>query len=267
MPSVEELYEVWSRDSELRETLNRSLGPRGTDWLFDVFASLGPHAGDVLVDVGCRDAKHSIRLVQDHGLRVVALDPVALHVDLAKRAVAEAALEDAFEVVQASIEALPLEDGAADWIWCRDVLPHVDVGIGLKECARVLRPGGRMLAYVTLATDLLEPRERAELVRTVAVAPGSFDAASIENAATDAGLAEVSVEQLGGEWRERMIEDGTWDAQETLLGLSRLRRRERELVETYGETAAAAYRGGQLWGIYQLIGKLCPTVYVWERGA
>jgi hypothetical protein len=64
-----------------------------------------------------------------------------------------------------------------------------------------------------------------------------------------------------------MIEDGWWDAAETLLGLSRLRRREPTLVETYGETAVAAYRGGQLWGIYQLIGKLCPTIYVWERRA
>jgi hypothetical protein len=64
-----------------------------------------------------------------------------------------------------------------------------------------------------------------------------------------------------------MIEDGTWDVAETLLGLSRLRRRERELRDAYGEAAVAAYRGGQLWGVYQLIGKLCPTIYVWERNA
>jgi sarcosine/dimethylglycine N-methyltransferase len=267
MASVQELYELWAEDSELRDTLRKSLDPRGPEWLFELFASLWPREGEVLVDVGCRDARHSIRLVEAHGLRVVALDPVPLHVELAGRAVAEAGLEHAFEVVEGTIESLPVASGTADWIWCRDVLVHVDVCRGLRECARVLRPGGRMLAYVTLATDLLEPRERADLIEAAAVAPGSFDATSIEVAAADAGLAEVSVEQLGGEWRERMIEDGTWDAHETLLGLSRLRRRERELVEAYGEAAAAAYRGGQLWGIYQLIGKLCPTVYVWERHA
>ena len=64
-----------------------------------------------------------------------------------------------------------------------------------------------------------------------------------------------------------MIEDGEWDAGQTLLGLSRLRRRRSELVDAYGESAVTAYRGGQLWGIYQLLGKLCPTVYVWERDA
>ena len=65
------------------------------------------------------------------------------------------------DVLEGTIEELPLADASADWIWCRDVLVHVDVERGLAECARVLKPGGRMLAYVTLATDLLEPREAA----------------------------------------------------------------------------------------------------------
>jgi ubiquinone/menaquinone biosynthesis C-methylase UbiE len=267
MVSADELYEIWSRDSELRETLGASLEPRGTEWLFELFASLGPRAGDVLLDVGCRDAKHAIRLVREHGLRAYAIDPVPLHLDLARQAVADAGLEPEIEVVEARMESLPLDDGCADWVWCRDVLVHVDLAAGLGECARVLRPGGRMVAYVTLAAESLEPRERAELVAAAAVRPDSFDAEAVTAAAAEAGLAEVSVEPIGGEWRERMIEDGTWDAGETLLGLSRLRRRERDLVDVYGESAVAAYRGGQLWGIYQLLGKLCPTVYVWERDA
>ena len=267
MPSVQELYELWAEDSELRETLRGSLDPRGPDWLLELFRSLEPRAGELLVDVGCRDARHTIRLATEHGLRVVALDPVPLHVELAKHAVAEAGLDHQFDVVEGRIEALPLDDGVADWIWCRDVLVHVDVRRGLGECARVLRAGGRMIAYVTLATELLEPRERADLVAAAAVASESFEPHTIESAAAEAGLTEVAVERIGGEWRERMIEDGSWDAAETLLGLSRLRRREPALGETYGEAAVAAYRGGQLWGIYQLIGKLCPTIYVWERRA
>jgi SAM-dependent methyltransferase len=265
--SVQELYELWAEDSELHQTLSRSLEPRGTDWLFELFATLEPRAGELLVDVGCRDAKHAIRLVQEHGLHAVALDPLAIHVELAKEAVAEAGLDGEIQVVEARIEELPLEDGTADWIWCRDVLVHVDVRRGLRECARVLRPGGRMLAYVTLATELLELRERDELVASAAVAAESFSPTAIETAAADAGLSVVSVERLAGEWRERMLEDGSWDVRESLLGVSRLRRREQELVEAYGEAAVAAYRGGQLWGIYQLLGKLCPTIYVWERHA
>ena len=263
MVSVEELYDLWSGDSELGTTLERSLEPRGTDWLFELFAELGPRPGQTLVDVGCRDAQHAIRLVRAHGLRGVALDPVPLHVELARQAVAEAGVD--VEVVHGAIEALPLADGSVDWIWCRDVLVHVDVRRGLSECARVLRPGARVVAYVTLATELLEPRERAMLVAATALLPESLDAAHVESSAAEAGLEQVAVHRLDGEWRERMIEDGSWDASETLLGLSRLRRREPELTQQFGEAALAAYAGGQLWGIYQLIGKLCPTVYVWER--
>ena len=263
MVSVEELYELWTRDSELRTTLEQSLEPRGTDWLFELFASLEPHAGDTLVDVGCRDAKHAIRLAREHGLHVIALDPLPLHVKLARAAVAEAEVD--VEVLPAAIEALPLADASADWVWCRDVLVHVDVRAGLAECARVLRPGGRVVAYVTLATEHLEPRERALLVAATALVDESFDREHLEGSATAAGLEQIQVHRLGGEWRERMIEEGSWDASATLLGLSRLRGLGPGLAERFGEPALAAYAGGQLWGVYQLIGKLCPTVYVWEQ--
>jgi ubiquinone/menaquinone biosynthesis C-methylase UbiE len=265
MTSVDELYEVWSRDSELRETLKQSLDPRGTDWLFELFASFEPLAGQVVVDVGCRDAKHVIRLVREHGLRGYALDPVALHVARAKAEVDEAGVD--VTVLEGAIEALPLEDDSVDWIWCRDVLVHTDVRRGLAECARVLRPRGRMLTYVTLATDLLEPRERNVLVNATALVAESMDPALVDEAARAAGLQEVAVHRLAGEWRERMIEDEKWNAAESLLMLSRLQRREAELVAKFGATAVDAVRGGQLWGVYQMIGKLRPTVYVWEGSA
>src|SRR5207244_1277664 len=86
MTSVQELYELWAGDSELDTELQRSLEPRGTEWLFDVFAALGPRPGQLMADVGARDARHSIRLVREHGLRAVALDPLPQHVELARRA-------------------------------------------------------------------------------------------------------------------------------------------------------------------------------------
>ncbi|TMK89799.1 MAG: pyridoxal-phosphate dependent enzyme [Actinobacteria bacterium] len=209
MPTVQELYELWAGDSELRDALQRSLEPRGIDSLFDAFAALGPRAGDLVVDVGARDARHAIRLVREHGLRAVALDPVPLHCELARKAIAEAELTSEIEVVEAPIESMPFADASVDWIWCRDVLVHVDVRRGLAECARVLRHGGALVAYVTLPTARLEPRERAELVDAMAIE--SFDRAHVEAAASDAGLLLRSVDELGSEWRERMIEDDLWD--------------------------------------------------------
>jgi sarcosine/dimethylglycine N-methyltransferase len=268
MTSVQKLYgEIWAAEDGLEAELDRSLDPRGTEWLFEVFASLGPQQGQLVVDVGARDAGHAIRLAREHGLRAIAVDPVPLHVELSQQAVTEAGLQAEVDVVQAGIEDIPVPDDAADWIWCRDVLVHVDVTRGFAECARILRPGGHMLAYVTCATETLDPREAEALFDAVAIVPESTVPSVVESRAEDAGLTLVSTTRLGGEWRERMIEDGSWNPSDDLLRLSRLHRRETELVERHGEARVAAYAAGRRWGVYQLLGKLCPTVYVWRRDA
>lgn len=267
MTSVSELYEVWAADSELRDELGHSLEPRGADWLFEVFAELGPRPGEVVLDAGAQDARHAIRLVHEHDVRAVALDPLPRHCELARERVTEGGLTDEIEVVEGTIERLPFADATFDWIWCRDVLAHVDAARGLPELARVLKPRGALVAYVTLATERLEPRETEALVASMALDRDSLEAEHVERAAAGAGLVARSREQLGSEWRERMLEDGAWDGAGDLLRLARLRRHEAELVERFGSAPVAAVAGGITWGVYQLLGKLMPTVYVWERDA
>ncbi|HJU37457.1 MAG TPA: class I SAM-dependent methyltransferase [Gaiellaceae bacterium] len=261
MPTVQELYELWAGDSALEVDLGRSLDPRGREWLFELFASLGPQPGEIVLDVGARDAEHLVRLVREHGLRGIALDPVALHVERAR----EAATGLDIEVREAAIESMPLENASVDWIWCRDVLVHVDLEQGLAECARVLKPGGRMLAYANVATELLDPAEAALLAEGVAA--HNLDAAEIEAAAASAGFSTEQTIRVDSEWRERMLEDGEWDANDQLLRLSRLRRRESELVERFGALPVNAYAAGRLWPIYHAIGKLAGVVYVWQGHA
>ena len=247
MPTVQQLYELWAADSELREELQHSLEPRGLDSLYETFGALGPTAGELLVDVGARDGKHAVELARRYGVRAVAVDPMPQHAD----------------VLEATAESLPFEDGSVDWIWCRDVLVHVDVPRALAEFARVLRPGGAAVVYVTLPTDRLEPQEAERLARTCALT--GYTAEQVEFAAVAAGLSLHSADRLGTEWRESMIENGAWDTAADLLALARLDRRRDALVERYGEAAADAAWGGLVWGVYQVLGKLCPTVYVWTR--
>jgi len=260
MPTVQELYELWASDSNLRQELDQSLEPRGTDWLFELFADLEPKAGDRLLDVGARDAKHAIRLERDFELDVTALDPLPLHYDLARQAVSEAGA--GVEVVQGSAEELPFPGDSFDWIWCRDVLSHADIDRALAEFRRVLAPGGSAVAYVTVPTEWLEPNEAAELADALALT--LHTANEIEQTAASAGLNERRVERLGSEWRERMLEDGDWDAPADLLRIAHLGRRRPELAAQHGSAAVDAAWGGLVWGIYQLLGKLCPTVYVWS---
>lgn len=267
--TVEQLYgEFWAGEEDpLDLELRESLDPHGPDFLFAAFAELGPRAGELLVDAGARDARHAIRLVRRHGLRAIALDPVRDHVERAGRAAADAGLAGEIEILEARLEAMPVEDGAADWIWCRDVLVHVELARGFAECARILRPGGQMLAYVSCSTPSLEPREARELFEPLAIVPESTRPDALERHAAAAGLTLVSATDLGSEWRERMIEERSWDPAGDLLRLARLARRRAELAERYGEGRVAAYAADRTWGIYQLLGKLRPTVYVWRRDA
>jgi hypothetical protein len=64
-----------------------------------------------------------------------------------------------------------------------------------------------------------------------------------------------------------MIEEGEWNPAEDLLQIARLGRRRHELAARFGDAALDATLGGLLWGVYQLLGKLCPAVYVWEHDA
>jgi len=247
MPTVQELYELWAAESELREELQRSLEPRGLDSLYETLGELGPKPGELFVDVGARDGKHAVELARRYGVRAVAVDPVPHGAD----------------VLEATAEQLPFEDGSVDWIWCRDVLVHVDVPRALGEFARVLRPAGAAVVYVTLPTERLEPQEAERLAHTCALT--GFSADQIEEAARSAGLTLRSVDRLGPEWRESMLESGNWDAAADLLALARLDRRRGALVEQYSAAAVDAAWGGLVWGVYQVLGKLCPTVYVWTR--
>jgi ubiquinone/menaquinone biosynthesis C-methylase UbiE len=267
--SSDELYgELWAADqSPIEAELARSLDPRGLDSLYDEFAQLGVTANHTVLDAGARDAEHSVKLVRRFGCRVVAVDPIPLHIERARTRVADEGLGDRIDVAGAALESLPLDDDSFDYIWCRDVLNHVELDRALPECNRVLRAGGSMLVYQTFATEALEPEEAKRFFAAAATRAESMSPSFFEDRARAAGFEIAERKPLHGEWRERMLEDGSWDAVSDLLALSRLKRREPELVEQFGQATVEAERGGLLWGIYQLLGKTCPTIYVLARNA
>lgn len=265
--TVEELYgALWGTPCpEFDEAMKESLHPRNPVVLYDLFGEWGVGPEHVVLDVGSRYADHSIALVKRFGCRAVAVDPVPLHREQAREWVSGAGLEDRIALHVGPIEALPLEDASVDFVWCRDMLNHVGLPRGLAECFRVLRPGGIMFVYQTFATEGLELKEAARLFASMAIVPENMSPDYFEATARSVGFQIVKEEKIDSEWREASLEKGDPEMADSLLAVARMRRREGEWVERFGKARYEAAYGGELWGIYQMLGKLCPTVYVLQK--
>ncbi|MDQ3918837.1 MAG: methyltransferase domain-containing protein [Acidobacteriota bacterium] len=101
---------------------------------------------DVL-DLGCGNGIASYAFAA-LGHRVTAIDPdPSADVGLAAAARLSAHVPGRISTRPASAESLPFADASFDVVYERQALHHFrDLRRGLAECARVLRPGGRLLA-------------------------------------------------------------------------------------------------------------------------
>lgn len=274
--TVAELYgEHWAEpdaagaeggaQDEFAAVIGESLLPRGPEILYDRFAELGVRPGEFVLDLGGRDAKYAIELALRFGVRVLMIDPVPQHMGRAAARIVEAGVQDRVMVDIAGIERLPVAAGSVDHLWCRDVLNHVDLYRGMAECARVLRPGGGMLVYQTFSTRLMESQEARRLYQALAIRHESMSSGEFETAAKRAGFRIGAVDVIDSEWRELWAEGGDGGLVEDLLWIARIRRSREMLERRYGAAKVAAMEAGRLWGVYQMLGKLCPTVYLLHK--
>lgn len=267
MTTIHDLYgDFWARENPaFARAVEESLNPRKLDMLYSFFADLGVSAGDRVLDIGCRDAVHSVQLVRQLDCRCIAVDVIPVHVQMAREKVAREGLGNRIEVREGSMEAIPIEDAAVDYIWCRDMLNHVALPAGMKECFRVLRPGGAMMVYATFATALLEPVEARRLFEAAAIVPENMSPRYFERTVLEAGFSIVNHDRIDSEWREASLEAGEKGLPEALLRISRMRRQADRLIQEHGRGYFEAAYAGDLWGIYQILGKLCPTLYVLNK--
>ena len=270
MVSIERLYgEFWAEGgSEADKMLEQSRSPRPRAFLQDLFGKLGVGPNSAVLDIGCRDASLAVKLAQQFACHVVGVDPIPGHLETAVRCIQEAGLENSISVRLGRIEAVPAEDDAFDYIWSRDMLNHVDLHKGFQECKRVLRPNGKMLAYVTLQGSAMEPAEAKRIYQALAIRPENMLPTYFEEMVEQSGLKIVERHVIASEWWEADLE--TAEARESLgkscLDLTRLSRGEAEFVERFGRERYEAMYYGELWGLYIVLGKLCPMIYVLEKG-
>lgn len=108
-----------------------------------LFSGLGLKPSDRILDVGCGTGEISSRLATLSGARVIGLDLIEEHLNLARQHPATA--DGRLEYVHGDALMLPFEDDQFDLVVCRHMLHAIpDVDRALVEMRRVARPGGRL---------------------------------------------------------------------------------------------------------------------------
>jgi sarcosine/dimethylglycine N-methyltransferase len=250
----------WPADGD--EQLQRSLAPHSPDMLLEAPGWLGLGAGQLVVDAGCRDASHAVALTRRYGCRVLGVDLVLA--GLPKGGAYNAAAEAAGRVVlvRGDIEALPIAGGTCDLVWCRDTLSCLpDCAGALRECARVLRPGGGMVLYAVFATDRLEPGDRALVVEGLGNSQASMHQPTVEAAIAAAGFHIARRERIGSEWSEYRLERDPGHLTQDLLEVARLTRHRDGFQAALGPVWYRRALAFDLWRLQIVLGRLVPVLY------
>jgi SAM-dependent methyltransferase len=112
-----------------------------------------------ILDIGCGDGLFG---------RVFFDDKVEVGLDRSAKELKTAARHGAYRTLMlADVADIPLPDDSFATVFSNGVLEHVDnLAAGLKEIARVLRPGGRLIMTVPTMRDELE-LSGAAVLRTI----------------------------------------------------------------------------------------------------
>ena len=193
-------YAEMGRSASHDQMIRRALGlPSDMDasgrlpWagVVEVAAALHLAPGQLLVDLGCGRGGYGLEIARQTGARLLGLDfsPVTVATAHATAAGADIAAGAAFCV--SNMTATGVGTGVADAVVCIETImfasAHLD---SLRECRRILAPGGRLVLTLWEATNLADERHpqwarRIDLMRDL----------------TKAGFEQVDVADKPA-WRE-----------------------------------------------------------------
>jgi len=119
--------------------------------------------GQRVLDAGCGVGGSSLWLAEQRGAEVVGITPVRSQVVRARRFAEARRLAERVRFEQADYTRTPFPDGSFDVAWALESICHAtDKAAFYNEAARLLRPGGRLVAaeYIRAARPLGPPGER-----------------------------------------------------------------------------------------------------------
>jgi SAM-dependent methyltransferase len=265
--AITDIYTYAGMPDGAEELIASSRAPRPRSMLLELAGELDAGPGTVVLDAGCRDGRFGVPLVRRYGCRVVGVDLVARGFAAGRAAAAAAGVAERIAFVRSDATALPLGAGAVDLVWCRDMIEHqADPAAMLRECRRVLRPGGRMLLHAVYATDLLEPRERGRMFAALSLSAVAMDRAALETAISGAGFTIAHADRLAGESIEYDLEHDPDRVISSLLAVGRLTRDPEGYQAALGPVWYERLLGFEQWRLFLLLGKLDTFVYQLTAG-
>lgn len=245
---------------------DRSREPQSLDVIYDLALEAGVDAATLVVDVGCATGGRSRELIRRTGCRVDGVELLPQLIEWGTAETSASGLADALSFQQGSILGLPFPDAHAGAVLCTDVFGLIEeLPRAVSECARVLKPGGAMIAHVTVATDRMAAFEQAELDASQGTVASSMDRATLERALREHFTIGRAV-TLGSQHRQHAIEHGNDETLTNLVRAARLMSWPDVYRAEHGDLAYRAALAEALWGVYQLLGKLSPIAYLlWRR--
>jgi SAM-dependent methyltransferase len=135
---------AWNQASDAFNSLHEDDRPAITAATREVNAGLGSAAGLDVLEIGCGDARNCVEMAR-RGARVTGVDVSDAQIARAQERVKAAGLS--LRLLHSDAADLsPLPDASFDAIVSIYVFPYVEgMTDSLAECARLLRPGGRLI--------------------------------------------------------------------------------------------------------------------------